>query len=179
MRSIVPLMATYGVVLFCLYYVFSLWGIEMWGGAIYEENTALDGTLYAANDYYPMNFNTFYHGLVTLFALTVVNNWHVIASGFAAVSAPYGALAWLWFILFLVLSTSIVANILIAFSLELFEMQREWFEQVDVGGDPVANRLAEIDAEGRWSIVRKTKRGQNVWLRLYKNEIAEEQEGNE
>ena len=41
---------------------------------------------FGAADYFPNNFNDLGSGMVVCFELLVVNNWFIIADGFAAVS---------------------------------------------------------------------------------------------
>ena len=55
---------------------------SLFGGVIYKGNPALSGSPYdeaqGAYSYLPMNFNDIPSGLITLFALVVVNNWMVL-----------------------------------------------------------------------------------------------------
>ena len=64
-----------GLLLFLVYYIFATLGIQLFGGLIYEGNEALAPTGFAAGEYWPLNFNDFPSGMVTLFVLMVVNNW--------------------------------------------------------------------------------------------------------
>ena len=101
MSILSPVMFTYAVVMFVLYYAFAMIGMDLWAGLISRDNPALDGTQFASNDYFANNFNTLPASLVLLFELTVVNNWHILAEGFVAVSSPA---AYIFFIVFNVVS---------------------------------------------------------------------------
>ena len=80
-----------------MYYPWVIGGMEVWGGKIYPGNPILEGTPFAASNYYANNFNNFLYAYVTCFELMVVNNWTQIASGYVAISGPS---AWLFFITF-------------------------------------------------------------------------------
>jgi hypothetical protein len=70
-----------------------------------QSDPRLNGTLYAVNEYYDVRFDTFGRSMVRaclslvsclptsaqviLFELMVVNNWHVTASGYVAVTSRW------------------------------------------------------------------------------------------
>ena len=60
-------------------------------------NPKLLGTDFAVANYCKNNFNDFIHAFVTLFELTVVNQWHIITRGFVTVTNPG---AYVYFMLF-------------------------------------------------------------------------------
>ena len=66
------------------------------------------------------SFNTFFTGYVVLFELLNVNDWHVLAGGFVAVTSP---LAWVYFISYNVLAVLVLLNVVVAFILETFLLQ--------------------------------------------------------
>merc|ERR1712070_1245949 len=76
------------------------------------------------------NFNDFASSLVTLFELLVVNNWHVLMSGFIAVTSPW--CRW-YFVSFWVLGVVVVLNLVVAFVLEAFftkDVQRKTAQEL-------------------------------------------------
>jgi len=61
------------------YYIFSLIGVQMFGGKVYAENPKIYNDSSLSPSYVFNNFNDFASGLMTLFELMVVNNWWVVA----------------------------------------------------------------------------------------------------
>ena len=89
---ILPSLATYGSVLFIIYYFFAMIGMSVFAGKIstlsssssgddHCGNANLKGSEFAAEGYCPNNFNDLTSSLTVLFELMVVNQWHVIAEG--------------------------------------------------------------------------------------------------
>ncbi|KAI0227846.1 hypothetical protein LSAT2_021666 [Lamellibrachia satsuma] len=66
------------------------------------------------------NFNSIAHSFVILFELLVVNQWHVLSSGFVLVTSKA---ARLYFISFHMICVVILLNILTAFILEVFILE--------------------------------------------------------
>jgi hypothetical protein len=121
------------------------------------------------------NFNTFAHALVVMFELQVSNNWHVIASGFAAVS---GLSAYIYFIVFSLLSQVMIMNIVVAFILEVFQLQYEIFLMHEKKGDPFQHRLDFLMQQslliGNWRAERRHRRGNNAIHTFFREEIEQE-----
>lgn len=128
--NIVPTMVTFGGLILAIYYVFAIIGMEAFKGKItfFEENSkdpqaeycgnpALRDSAFARSKYCRNNFNDLGSAFIVLLELTVVNQWHVIASGFALVTHPA---AKLYFIAFHVVVVIIIINIFVAFILEAF-----------------------------------------------------------
>jgi two pore calcium channel protein len=105
-----------GLLLFIIYYIYAMIGIQCFGGEIYQGNPMLANTTFANTGYYPFNFNDFDSGMVTLFVLMVVNNWFVIAGGFIAASGTRWTAV--FFVTFFVITNLVVLNILIAMVLD-------------------------------------------------------------
>lgn len=132
--NIGPSIFTYGGVIFVFYYIFAIIGMEIFSGKFdyygYETeegdeshfcgNPKLNGTAFFKFQYCNNNFNDFLKSLVILFELTVVNQWHVIASGFVAVTSKA---ARIYFFMFHLTCVVIVLNIFIAFILEAFILE--------------------------------------------------------
>ncbi|XP_066281782.1 two pore calcium channel protein 1-like isoform X2 [Branchiostoma lanceolatum] len=126
---------TYGGVLFVFFYIFAIIGMEAFSGKIIPEpvlanrtqnqpilcgNPKLNGTQFAMNRYCNNNFNDILHSFVVLFELMVVNQWHVLAEGFVAVTHQA---ARIYFIVYHLLVVILVLNIFSAFILELFMLE--------------------------------------------------------
>lgn len=131
--NIGPSMVTYGGVLFVLYYMFAIVGMEIFHGLItyhgYQEtnqndmfcgNPKLNNTAFYRNHYCNNNFNDILKAFVLLFELTVVNQWHVLSSGFVFVT---NKAARLYFFIFHMSCVIIVLNIFVAFILEAFILE--------------------------------------------------------
>eukprot|EP00088_Acartia_fossae_P037775 TRINITY_DN3900_c0_g1_i4.p1 TRINITY_DN3900_c0_g1~~TRINITY_DN3900_c0_g1_i4.p1 ORF type:complete len:917 (-),score=53.70 TRINITY_DN3900_c0_g1_i4:656-3406(-) len=113
------------IVLMFMYYFYGIIGVELFHG--YElKNCCKDTTVepyYNTDDnstgigyYYLNNFESLPAAGVTLFELTVVNNWFIIMEGFAAVAGYWSRLYFMSFYLF----TMVVMTIVVAFILEAF-----------------------------------------------------------
>ncbi|KAL3873906.1 hypothetical protein ACJMK2_036984 [Sinanodonta woodiana] len=124
---------TYCAILFIIFYMYAILGMELFGNCIryYGYNTsdpdklfcgnpALNGSAFYALRYCKNNFNDIFSSFVILAALTVVNNWHVIAEGFVLVTSKA---ARLYFISFHVVTVVLVLNIITAFILDMFIME--------------------------------------------------------
>ncbi|XP_034283411.1 two pore calcium channel protein 1-like [Pantherophis guttatus] len=128
--NIVPTMLTFGALILVVYYVFSIIGMEIFHGkiqffagnttspqAMYCGNPVLSGTTFARAKYCRNNFNDIVSSFVVLMELTIVNQWHVLANGFALVTHES---AKLFFIIFHIVVVIMIINIFVAFILEAF-----------------------------------------------------------
>ncbi|XP_064227884.1 two pore channel protein 2-like [Aotus nancymaae] len=128
--NIGPAMLTFGGLVFVVYYVFAIVGMEVFHGkvrffdpnftapdALVCGNPALRGSAFARGRYCKNNFNDLASAFTVLMELTVVNQWHVLANGFALVTHQA---AKLYFILFHIVVVILIVNIFIAFVLEAF-----------------------------------------------------------
>ncbi|XP_041352429.1 two pore calcium channel protein 1-like [Gigantopelta aegis] len=133
--NIGPSIITYGGVIFVFYYFFAIIGIEIFHGKIHyygynesvvEEknlwcgNAALKDSMFYRFHYCNNNFNDILKAFVLLFELTVVNQWHVLTSGFVMVTHKA---ARIYFFLFHLTCVVIVLNIFTAFILEAFILE--------------------------------------------------------
>ncbi|XP_026866275.2 two pore segment channel 3 isoform X1 [Electrophorus electricus] len=125
-----PLMLTFGQLILVVYYIFAMVGMELFKGKVqffsadspdpareYCGNALLKDTLFARNNYCKNNFNDVVSSFVLLLELTVVNQWHVLAGGFASVTHVS---ARIFFVLFHIVVVIIIMNIFVAFILEAF-----------------------------------------------------------
>ncbi|XP_067115529.1 two pore segment channel 3 [Osmerus mordax] len=125
-----PTILTFGQLIVVVYYIFAMVGMELFKGRInffpedstdpekeYCGNPLLKGTAFARNNYCKNNFNNVISSFVLLLELTVVNQWHVLSSGYTAVTHVS---ARIFFVLFHIVVVIIIINIFIAFVLEAF-----------------------------------------------------------
>ncbi|XP_077138990.1 two pore channel protein 2-like isoform X1 [Ranitomeya variabilis] len=128
--NIFPTMLTFCGIILTIYYVFAIIGMEVFKNKIrfFPENStdpyaqdcgakALRDSSFAKSKYCKNNFNDLSSAFVVLVELTVVNQWHVLATGFALVTHPT---AKLYFIAFHVVVVIMIINIFVAFILEAF-----------------------------------------------------------
>ena len=85
-------------------------------------NPALENDEFVKANYCKNNFNDFISAFVTLFELTVVNQWHIITRGYVKVT---NGGAFVYFMLFHMLQVLLVMNIVVAFTLEAFLLEYE------------------------------------------------------
>ncbi|XP_037292641.1 two pore calcium channel protein 1 isoform X2 [Manduca sexta] len=121
-----PLMSSAGCVMLVMYYFFAIIGMELF--ASYDlKNCCINTTVedfykYSSNGsttlgyYYLNNFENILTSGVTLFELTVVNNWFILMNAYASVAGQFTRLYFMVFYLFtMVVLTIVVASVLEAF----------------------------------------------------------------
>ncbi|XP_044763143.1 two pore calcium channel protein 1-like [Coccinella septempunctata] len=130
-----PLMWSTTVVMLVMYYFFSIIGMEFF--APYDlrnccvNTTVEDFYKYSTNStsplgyYYLNNFSDLLSSAVTLFELTVVNNWFIVMDAYASVTNPYSRLFFMLFYLF----TMVVLTIVVASVLEAFRFRIQYKKQ--------------------------------------------------
>ncbi|XP_072239621.1 two pore segment channel 3 [Leuresthes tenuis] len=124
-----PAILTFGQLIIVVYYIFAMVGMELFKDKVkfYEDatdpakaycgNPVLKGTAFAQLNYCKNNFNNVVSSFILLVELTVVNQWHVLSSGFVAVTHVS---ARIFFVLFHIVVVIIIINIFVAFVLEAF-----------------------------------------------------------
>lgn len=126
-----PSILTFGGVLFAVYYVYAIIGMELFqdkitfsrGGnetVLYCDNPKLRTSAFYAAGYCKNNFNDIFSSFVVLFELMVVNQWHILTEGFVHVTSKG---ARVYFLLFHLSCVVIVLNIFTAFVLEAFILE--------------------------------------------------------
>ncbi|XP_045582031.1 two pore channel protein 1 [Procambarus clarkii] len=131
--KVIPSLLTYGGVILVFFYIFAIVGMESFQGLVkftgydieggsdlFCSNAKLENSDFWRDHYCNNNFNDIIHAFIVLFELTVVNQWHVIAYGYAAVTDPW---ARLFFLVFHLVCVIIVLNIFTAFVLEVFILE--------------------------------------------------------
>ncbi|XP_051802167.1 two pore segment channel 3 [Acanthochromis polyacanthus] len=124
-----PAILTFGQLIIVVYYIFAMVGMELFKGKVkfYEDagdpakeycgNRLLNGTAFAQLNYCKNNFNNVVSSYILLVELTVVNQWHVLSSGFATVTHVS---ARIFFVIFHIMVVIVIINIFVAFVLEAF-----------------------------------------------------------
>ncbi|KAF7659186.1 hypothetical protein LDENG_00001630 [Lucifuga dentata] len=125
-----PTILTFGQLIIVIYYIFAMVGMELFKGKIrffeadssdpakaYCGNPLLKDSTFAKLNYCKNNFNNVVSSFILLVELTMVNQWHVLSSGFAIVTHMS---ARIFFVLFHIVVVIIIINIFVAFVLEAF-----------------------------------------------------------
>ncbi|XP_053616842.1 two pore channel protein 1-like isoform X2 [Plodia interpunctella] len=121
-----PLMSSAGCVMLVMYFFFAVIGMELFSSYDLKNccvnTTVEDFYKYSLNSstalgyYYLNNFENIVTSGVTLFELTVVNNWFILMNAFATVAGQFSRIYFMVFYLFtMVVLTIVVASVLEAF----------------------------------------------------------------
>ena len=109
--------------LYSLYFFYCLVGMRIYGGKINMENFArmffMNPDFDSSPDYIYLNFNDFLSGLITLFSMQLFNNWQFIWDQFNFV-IDNRVVSTLFFISFMIMSTYVIINILMAFVIDVY-----------------------------------------------------------
>uniref|UniRef100_A0A6Q2YPA1 Ion transport domain-containing protein n=1 Tax=Esox lucius TaxID=8010 RepID=A0A6Q2YPA1_ESOLU len=131
MFELFPRMASLGLTLIIFYYSFAIVGMEFFADVIYPNccntSTVADSyrqinvtignrTVLDEGYYYLNNFNNILSSFVTLFELTVVNNWYITMEGVTSMTTHWSRL---YFMTFYIV-TMVVMTIIVAFILDAF-----------------------------------------------------------
>ncbi|XP_063000424.1 two pore channel protein 1 [Elgaria multicarinata webbii] len=131
MFELFPRMASLGLTLLIFYYCFAIIGMEFFSGKLYPNccnastvadayrwvnRTAGNRTVMEEGYYYLNNFDNVLNSFVTLFELTVVNDWYIIMEGVTSETSHWSRL---YFMIFYIV-TMVVMTIIVAFILEAF-----------------------------------------------------------
>ncbi|XP_076256245.1 two pore calcium channel protein 1-like isoform X5 [Rhynchophorus ferrugineus] len=127
-----PLMWSTAIVMMVMYYFFAILGMELFSGYDLQRNSTL-GDIHRRginastliSYYYLNNFSDLIVSGITLFELTVGNNWFIVMDIYAAVSASYSRLFFMTFYLF----TMVVLTIVVASVLEAFRFRIQYKKQ--------------------------------------------------
>ncbi|KAL2095381.1 hypothetical protein ACEWY4_010100 [Coilia grayii] len=126
-----PRMASLGLTLIIFYYSFAIVGMEFFAGVVYPNccntSTVADAyrqinvtignrTVLQEGYYYLNNFDNILSSFVTLFELTVVNNWYITMEGVTSQTSHWSRL---YFMTFYIV-TMVVMTIIVAFILDAF-----------------------------------------------------------
>jgi two pore calcium channel protein len=115
--DVLPALAGPVILVLTTIHVFVYFGMTLWGGAVDVTELANISQLtpmYALN-----NFNSYTEGLVTVFNILVVNDWHAIAEVFLYAnrcSSPF--VVYPFFIATILVAVCIILNVITAFFVE-------------------------------------------------------------
>uniref|UniRef100_A0A9L0JXY3 Voltage-dependent calcium channel protein TPC1 n=1 Tax=Equus asinus TaxID=9793 RepID=A0A9L0JXY3_EQUAS len=149
MFELLPRMASLGLTLLIFYYSFAIVGMEFFCGILYPNccntstvadayrwlsHTEGNSTAVEEGYYYLNNFDNILNSFVTLFELTVVNNWYIIMEGVTSQTSHWSRLYFMTFyIVTMVVMTIIVAFILEAFVFRMNYSRKNQDSEVDGG----------------------------------------------
>ncbi|KAI7813647.1 putative two pore calcium channel protein 1 [Triplophysa rosa] len=176
MFELFPRMASLGLTLIIFYYSFAIVGMEFFADVVYPNccNTSTVANAYRQINetignrtvlqegyYYLNNFNNILSSFVTLFELTVVNNWYITMEGITSQTTHWSRL---YFMTFYIV-TMVVMTIIVAFILDAFVFRMNYSRQ---------NREPLGDPEDEKGIVFETEVSQTEALQtldLYKHTL--------
>ncbi|XP_022096236.1 two pore calcium channel protein 1-like [Acanthaster planci] len=120
-------MLSVGIVIIVMYYFYAIIGMELFSDVALKnccKNTSYESFFSEEGKFffYLNNFGNILYSYVTLFELTVVNNWHVIMFGIAHTTTEWSRI---YFILFY-LSSLVVVTIIVTFILEAFVFRMQY-----------------------------------------------------
>ncbi|XP_031193523.1 two pore calcium channel protein 1 [Mastomys coucha] len=149
MFELLPRMASLGLTLLTFYYSFAIVGMEFFNGRLtpnccntstvadayrFINHTVGNKTKVEEGYYYLNNFDNILNSFVTLFELTVVNNWYIIMEGVTSQTSHWSRLYFMTFyIVTMVVMTIIVAFILEAFVFRMNYNRKSQDSEVDSG----------------------------------------------
>ncbi|XP_041083969.1 two pore calcium channel protein 1-like isoform X2 [Polyodon spathula] len=140
MFELLPRMASLGLTLIIFYYSFAIVGMEFFVGVVYPNccntSTVADSyrllnytvgnrTVVEEGYYYLNNFNNILNSFVTLFELTVVNNWYITMEGVTSQTSRWSRM---YFMTFYIV-TMVVMTIIVAFILDAFVFRMNYSRQ--------------------------------------------------
>ncbi|CAF4442256.1 unnamed protein product, partial [Rotaria sp. Silwood2] len=161
--KVIPTLITYLRVMFMTYYVFAMIGMEIFQNRIVHldsnstfaefcNDTRLNGSDFSKGQYCRNNFNDYLSSLILLFELTVVNQWHVLASGFVIVTSK---VARLFFLAFHLCAVIVVLNIFTAFVIDSFLNQYTLSKSKEFPWMQQENLIAERLTRQGYRIIRR------------------------
>ncbi|EDO47517.1 predicted protein [Nematostella vectensis] len=133
---LMPRMFRVALVILCLYYSYGIIGLECFSGLKLKNccnGTSVDVNYRESGYYYLNNFDDLLHAFVTLFELTVVNNWFIIMEGVVNVTSDWSRIYFMsFFIITMVVMTIVVAFVLEAFLFRIQYRKRTTNEEVEM-----------------------------------------------
>jgi two pore calcium channel protein len=138
---VIPATAPILTLQFLISSVFSLLGMHLFGGLVYEGNPALAGSQYLTLGFEAFNYNDYASAMATSFNLCVVNKWYVIMDGYAAATGSKWSRT--FFMAFWAIAVVFTLNVVVAFFTEAFNNQMEKAERIRA---VEMKRIAEEDS---------------------------------
>lgn len=122
LKIIVPALGRYIVLLLCVYYSYSIIGMEFFAGKLPRNNEIIANSSYGVLNYYHNNFDNLPNSMVTLWEQQIVNNWPIVMEGVVAGTNSYSRI---YFIVWNLISVYLIMNVVLAFLLESFSVMYE------------------------------------------------------
>lgn len=154
LKIIVPALGRYIVLLLCVYYSYSIIGMELFAGKLPRANEIIANSSYGVLNYYHNNFDNLPNSMVTLWEQQIVNNWPIVMEGVVAGTNSYSRF---YFIIWNLLSVYLVMNVVLAFLLESFSVmyEKQVMKKEESGGE-----------EGWWIKIKETAKANNFNLSI-------------
>nr|POF18128.1 two pore calcium channel protein 1 [Quercus suber] len=121
--TLIPSLMPYLGTIFCVLCIYCSLGVQIFGGIVNAGNASLDGTDLSDDDYLLFNFNDYPNGMVTLFNLLVMNNWHEWMQSYKELTGTAWSLT--YFVSFYLITVLLLLNLIVAFVLEAFFAEME------------------------------------------------------
>jgi len=142
--SCLPKVSRVLLLLFFVFYYFSVFGMLLFGGLITRDpanpiSLLLVGSDFEQNLYWANNFNDMMSGMVVMFELLVINNWPTTADAILIVSGTKWSR--LYFAVFFFIGNIIVGNLVTSSVIESFveiyesEKRKTISSETSIGGD--------------------------------------------
>jgi len=142
--SCLPKVRRVALLLFFVFYYFSVFGMLLFGGLITRDpanpiSLRLVGSAFEQNLYWANNFNDMMSGMVVMFELLVINNWPTTSDAITSVSGTKWS-RW-YFVVFFFIGNTIVGNLVTSSVIESFgeiyksEKRKTMFSETNIGGD--------------------------------------------
>ncbi|KAB1255793.1 Two pore calcium channel protein 1 [Camelus dromedarius] len=170
--SLLTLLPSLGLTLLIFYYSFAIVGMEFFCGILYPNccnmstvadayrwlnHTVGNRTVVEEGYYYLNNFDNILNSFVTLFELTVVNNWYIIMEGVTSQTSHWSRLYFMTFyIVTMVVMTIIVAFILEAFVFRMNYSRKNQDSEVD-GGITLEKELSKDELVAVLKLYREVR----------------------
>ncbi|XP_050101978.1 two pore calcium channel protein 1-like isoform X2 [Malus sylvestris] len=131
--TLIPSLMPYLGTIFCVMCIYCTLGVQVFGGIVNDGNALLEGSELYENDYLLFNFNDYPNGMVTLFNLLVMGNWHLWMEGYQEITGTWWSIV--YFVSFYLVTVVLLLNLVMAFVLEAFfaEMDLELSEKFEEG----------------------------------------------
>uniref|UniRef100_A0A2K5EN79 Voltage-dependent calcium channel protein TPC1 n=1 Tax=Aotus nancymaae TaxID=37293 RepID=A0A2K5EN79_AOTNA len=181
MFELLPRMASLGLTLLIFYYSFAIVGMEFFCGILFpnccntstvadayhwRNHTVGNRTVVEEGYYYLNNFDNILNSFVTLFELTVVNNWYIIMEGVTSQTSHWSRLYFMTFyIVTMVVMTIIVAFILEAFVFRMNYSRKNQDSEVD-GGITLEKEISKEELVAVLELYREARSASSDVTRL-------------
>uniref|UniRef100_A0A8C1CMX7 Two pore segment channel 1 n=1 Tax=Cyprinus carpio carpio TaxID=630221 RepID=A0A8C1CMX7_CYPCA len=190
MFELFPRMASLGLTLIIFYYSFAIVGMEFFADVVYPNccNTSTvaqsyrqinvtigNRTMLEEGYYYLNNFNNILSSFVTLFELTVVNNWYITMEGVTSQTTHWSRLYFMTFyIVTMVVMTIIVAFILDAFVFRMNYSRKNREPMTEISNtENVCVSLQDMCHSSLVFLGRRSRTKCDLSMKMYEEEIQE------